>query len=69
MVLIVPKMVPTKESPAGMMGHNDPIRFTIYKLLSYHYLCLSLLLSYFHAHFPNERVPESPELELKFKYC
>lgn len=39
MVLIVPKMVPTKESTAEMTDHNDPIRFTIYKLLSYHYLC------------------------------
>ena len=39
MVLIVPKMVNTKESRAGMTGYNDPIRFTVYKLLSYHYLC------------------------------
>lgn len=79
-----PQNGPLQGEPSWMTGHGDPIGFIVYKLLSviiidtlslqialclYRYLCWSLLPSYFHAHFPNKRVPESPELELKFKYC
>lgn len=49
MVFRVPKMVPTKESLAGMTGHGDLIGFIVYKLLSviiialhYHYKLLSI---------------------------
>lgn len=30
-----PRMVPAKDSTAGLTGHNNHTKFTVYKLLSY----------------------------------